>query len=311
MRKDEIDTANLQLLVKDGATVLNASFIDDTNSTVNVFALLGERLRLTGVVMKPTGARRNIANYLSIDPHGGFEVIQSPPTDIFNVPELDFDSAWAPSELTSMPSRRFEGIVLTTWGGDQMMLEGKNFHRVKATLVNPNELPAAGEHVVVVGFPDTDLYGINLVYARCKPLPGKKNIGAEPKPVDVTLRQLLTDDQGRPRINGYSHGRLLRISGTVLDVQPSLAQFSLNEDKLTLPVDCSSSPDVIPRLEPGSLIEIVVLAIVETDIWRESIVLPQTRGLKLILRSGADLKILARPPWWTPERLTTDVCIFP
>ena len=55
------------------------------------------------------------------------------------------------------------------------------------------------------------------------------------------------------------------------------------------------------------MIETVCLAIAETDSWRESIVLPQTRGLKLILRSEADLKILARPPWWTPARLTAAI----
>ena len=306
-KRDEIDTTNIQMLVKDGGTILNVSFTDDTIRAIDMISLLGARLRLTGVMMQTTGAQRNIANYLSIDSPGGFKIVKYPPADIFDAPKLDLDSPCAPDELVRLPLRRFEGIVLGTWGGDQMMLEGKDFHRVKATLASPKELPAAGEPVAVVGFPNTDLYSVNLVYARCKPLPKKKVIGSEPNPVDVTLRQLLTDDQGRPRINGYSHGRLLRIKGTVLDVQPSLALFSLNEDKLTLPVDCSSSPDALPRLEENAKVEVVVLAITETDSWRESIVLPQTRGLKLILRSGTDLKILARPPWWTPARLTAVV----
>ena len=306
-RRDEIDTKAIQLLIKDGAAVLNACFIDDTNSAVNVFALLGARLRLSGVVMKSTGARRNIAYYLSIDPPGGFEVIQSPPTDIFNTPELDFDSVWTPNELASLPSHRFEGIVLATWGGNQMMLEDKDFHCIKATLARPDEIPSAGDHVTVVGFPDTDLYGINLIYARCKANQASDADIPQPKPVDTVLRHLLTDEQGHPRINGYSHGQLLRIKGTILDVQPSLMLFSLNDNGFTLPVDCSSSSDVIPRLEPGSRIEIVALAIAETDSWRESVVLPQTRGLKLILRSESDLKILSRPPWWTPARLMAAV----
>ena len=307
VRKDEIDTHNIQLLVKDGTSVLYATLGADMIKETDAFTLLGARLRLTGVMMPPTGARRNGTNYLSINYPDGFKVVHPPPTDIFDVPELDFNAQWTPDEIVRMEPHRFEGVVLATWGGDQIMLGGKDSHRIKATLARPEELPAAGEHVAVVGFPDTDLYGINLVYARCKPFPEKKTIGDEPKPVDVTLRQLLTDDRGRPRINGYSHGRLLKIKGSVLDVQPSLALFSLNEDKLTLPVDCSSSPDVIPRLDSGSMIEIVVLAIVETDSWRESIVLPQTRGIKLILRSEADLKILARPPWWTPARLTAAI----
>ena len=304
VQKDEIDTANNQLLVKDGTTVLYATLYENAIKEADVSSLLGARLRLTGFPSPSTGARRNIDNYLAICYPDGFEVVRPPPADIFDAPELNLDTPSTPNALARMDSRRFEGIVLATWGGDQMMLEGKDSHRAKAMLARPEELPAAGEHVVVVGFPDTDLYGINLIYARCKPLPGKKGAGAEPKPVDVTLRQLLTDDQGRPRINGYSHGRLLRIRGTVLDVQPSLALFSLNEDKLTLPVDCSSSSGVIPWLEPDFLIEIVVLAVVETDSWRESVVLPQTRGLKLILRSANDIKVVSRPPWWTPARLT-------
>jgi len=306
-RQDEIDATYIQLLVKDGTTVLNAAVQISTNQPNNLFSLLGARIRLTGVLMKNSGARKNIANFLSLDPPGGFEVMRPPPADTFDVPELIFDSSWTPDEIVRMEPRRFNGVVMATWGGNQLMLAGEGNHRIRATLARDNERPTAGEHVAVVGFPDTDLYGLNLVYARCKPLPGKKTIGAEPKPIDFTLRQLLTDDQGRPRINGYSHGRLLRIKGTVLDVQPSLALFSLNEDKLTLPVDCSSSPDALPRLEENAKVEVVVLAITETDSWRESIVLPQTRGLKLILRSGTDLKILTRPPWWTPARLTAVV----
>ena len=306
-RIDEIDATYIQLLVKDGAKVLNASFHVSANQPTNVFALLGARIRLTGVLMKNSGARRNISNYLSLDSPGGFEVVRPPPADTFDVAEIDFDSPWTPDEIVRMEPRRFNGVVMATWGGNQLMLAGEGNHRIRATLARDSELPAAGEHVAVVGFPDTDLYGINLVYARCKPLPEKKDLGTKPNPVDVTLRQLLTDDQGRPRINGYSHGRLLRIKGTVLDVQPSLALFSLNEDGLTMPVDCSSSPDAIPRLEENSKVEVVVLAITETDNWRESIVLPQTRGLRLILRSENDLKILARPPWWTPARLTAAI----
>ena len=304
VQKDKIDTSSVRLLVKDGAAILNAGLHVGANQPTDVFALLGARLRLTGVLMPSTGARKIAGNYLHIDPTDGIEVIHPPPADIFDVPELSFNAPWTPDEIVRMDSRRFEGTVLATWGGDQMMLEGKNFHRAKATLARPEELPAAGEHVAVVGFPDSDLYGINLVYARCKHLSEKKDMEAEPKPVDITLRQLLMDNHGRPRINGYSHGRLLRIRGTVLDVQPSLELFSLNDDGLTMPVDCSSSPDAIQRLEANSRIEAVILAVVETDRWRKSIVLPQTRGIKLILRSTDDMRILSRPPWWTPTRLT-------
>ena len=318
VRKDEIDPAYTQLLIKDGSAIMNAAFRNDTGQTDAAAASLplGTRLRLTGVMMHSTGGARQYADrYLGVFADGGIEVVSPPPSDIFAAPSLKFDNKetpheavqMTPHEIVQMDSRRFDGVVLATWGGDQMMLEGRDFRRLKATLARPDELPAAGERVEVVGFPDTDLYGINLIYARCRPVTVHDDFVPQPEPIATTLRHLLTNELGRPRINGYSHGRLLRIRGTVLDVQPSLAIFSLNDDGLTMPVDCSSSASVIPTLETNSKIEAVVLAVVETDRWRESMVLPQTRGLKLILRSPDDLKVLAHPPWWTPARLTAAV----
>ena len=307
-RRDEIDASAIQLLIKDGAMTLNAAFENDTNLTDSAAMPLGAHIRLTGVVLQATGGARQYADkYLYVEGVDDLEVVSPPPSDIFSAPSLEFDYKETPQEIVQMDSRRFDGVVLATWGGDQMMLAGRDYHHVKAMLARPDELPAAGERVEVVGFPDTDLYGINLIYARCRPAPGPEDFVPQTKPIATSLRHLLTDERGRPRINGYSHGRLLRIRGTVLDVQPSLSIFSLNNDGLTMPVDCSSSAAVIPNLETKSMIEAVVLAVVETDHWRESIVLPQTRGIKLVLRSAQDLKVLARPPWWTPSRLTAAV----
>ena len=307
-RRDEIDASALQLLIKDGAMILNVAFNRGTNRIDEAEIPLGTRLRLTGVILQATGGARQYADkYLAVDGDGGLEVVSPPPADIFAAPALEFDNKKTPHEIVQMDSRRFDGVVLATWGGDQMMLAGRDFRYVKAMLARPNELPVAGDHVTVVGFPDTDLYGIDLIYARCRPTSGLGDFVKQPKPIATTLHQLLTDERGRPRINGYSHGRLLRIRGTVLDVQPSLAVFSLNDDGLTMPVDYSSSPDAASLLEPNAKVETVVLAVVETDHWRESIVLPQTRGIKLVLRSADDLKTLARPPWWTPARLTAVV----
>ena len=305
-RRDEIDASTIQLLVKDGATILNAAITDNATNAINVISLLGAQLRMTGVMLPPNGARQIISNHLSIQPDG-LQIISPPPTDIFNVPSLNFDSPLTPGEIVRMDSRRFDGVVLATWDGNRIMLAGSRHRRVKATLALDDELPAVGQHVSVVGFPDTDLYNINLLYARCKAISGAIEDINVPKPISTTLRQLLTDDYGRPRINGYSHGRLLRISGTVLDIQPSLSLFSLNSDEITIPIDCSASPEAIANLETNSRVEVTVLAVLETESWRESIALPQTRGLKLILRSAQDINVISRPPWWTPARLTAAI----
>lgn len=276
IRRDEIDASFLQFFVKDGASVLCASLTVGTNRTQPQSAAipLGARVRLTGVMMPISGgARKNIDKHLLLDPNAGIDVIAAPPDDIFAAPELNLESPWTPDEIVRMDLRRFSGVVLATWNGRQMMVEGPGFQRIKITLALPEEIPSAGEHVTVVGFPDADMYGTGLIYARCKRQP-EQQIFSGQKPTSTTLRHLFTDERGRPRINGYSHGRLLRIRGTILDIQPSLSLFSLNSDGITIPVDCSGSPGAIPALETDSKVEITVLAVMETDGWRESIAFP-------------------------------------
>ena len=302
-RRDEIDTTCLQLILQDGTSFLNASLDKPGDPKDDLSDLLGARLKLTGLLMRPNGARKILVPYLDVSPDG-FEVVRTAPTDVFNAPELETDYSRTPEEIRRMGVRRFDGVVLATWGGDQMMVIGPDFSRVRVGLVRPGELPQAGDNVTVIGTPDTDLYGINLTFARCRPLRRPRLPAPDTPPVATTLRTLLTDKQGRQRINGYCHGQLLRISGKVLDIQPSLQLFSLHSDGFTIPVDCSSSPMALKGLETGSAVEVVVLAVVESDTWHESIVLPQTRGIKLVLRSADDLHVITRPPFWTPLRLS-------
>ena len=303
IRRDEIDASFIQFFVKDGASILCASLTIGTNNLSTTSIPLGSRVRLTGNMLPISGgARKRVDKHLLLNETDGIEIITVPCGNIFNSPELDLDSPWSQEESARMDLRRFTGIVLAAWNDNQIMIEGTGFRRIKATLAMPEECPCAGEMVTVAGFPDADPYGVNLIYARCKRMP-QEAASTIQKPTHTTLRQLFIDERERPRINGYSHGRLLRISGTVLDIQPSMSLFSLNSDEITAPIDCTASPDVIANLETNSRVEVIVLAVLETESWRESIALPQTRGLKLILRSVQDVKVLSRPPWWTPARL--------
>lgn len=301
-RQDEIDSTYLQLILKEGSSFLNAALELSDGQKDNLSDLLGARLQVTGILLKPNGARKILTHYLSATPED-IKVVQPAPADIFDVPNLEDSYSCTPGEIRHLGVQRFEGVVLATWGGDQMMLIGPKFHRVRTALVRPDELPRAGDRVTVIGLPDTDLFGITLSFARCRPATAAPMPSVEAHPRPTTLRILLTDRQGNRRINGYGHGQLLRISGTVLDIQPSLQMFSLHDDGFTLPVDCSSSPEALRGLEANARVEVVVLGVVESDAWHENIVLPKTRDIRLVLRSADDLRVIARPPFWTPVRL--------
>lgn len=305
-RRDEIDLSYLQLVILDGDALLNASINLDDVGDMDFTRLLGARLRLTGILLHSLGARRVFAPYLEIFSQNGnaeIKVLTPAPVDPFAVPRFDVTYPLTPAMLSSLGFRRFEGVVLATWGGNQLMLSDNGYHCVKATLALEQELPTVGTHVVVAGYPDTNLYGINLAFARCRRLEYPPAKEAAPQPITITLRDLLCDSQGRRRINGYSHGRLLRMTGIVLDIQPSLQMFSFHADGFTMPIDYSDSPLAFGKLEANSTVEIVALAVVESDAGRENDVLPQTRNVKLILRSADDLRVLARPPFWTPLKL--------
>ena len=300
VRQDEISPLDIQLIIKDGPSVLNASISATLAGDSDFSALLGARIRLAGILLQPAGARRIMTPYLGIN---RFEIIRPASDDRFAAPELNFNRILSPLDVLRLGLRRIDGIVLATWNGNQLMVASTGYNHVMATLALDNELPVAGSHVEIVGYPDTDLYGINLTFARCRLRNDPPPPDSATPPIATTLRNLLSDNQNRPRINGYSHGRLLRLSGKVLDIQPSLRLFSLHSDGFTIPVDYSSSPAVLKTLEADSTVEAVVLAVVESDAWRENIVLPQTRGIKLVLRSVDDLRLIARPPFWTPFRL--------
>jgi hypothetical protein len=157
VRQDEVDNTFIQMLVKDCATVFNVAAMADTSQMASISSLLGARLRMTGFPSMQSGARRNTAPYLTVNATNGLAVVRPPPDDIFAAPEFDFDSRWTPGEIVGMDMRRFEGVVAATWDGDKMMVFGREFHRVKAILSRPEELPAAGDSVVVGKFVGNDI----------------------------------------------------------------------------------------------------------------------------------------------------------
>ena len=151
-------------MIKDGATTLIAIISCRSSRPIVAAFPLGARLRLTGVVLQGTGGARRFANkYLLVDGNSGVEMVGMPPTDIFDVPALDLNSPQTPEEMVRMDSRRFEGVVLAAWGGNEMMVAGRSYCRVRATLSLNDELPAVGQNVAVVGFPTANQYGVNLV----------------------------------------------------------------------------------------------------------------------------------------------------
>ena len=157
--------------------------------------------------------------------------------------------------------------------------------------------------VEVAGCPETDLYRINLRDAvwRRSDLPRLP----DEVPSDIPVADILADDKGHFKINPTFHGRTIRIRGTVVDrpeSDRSPGLFTLKCDGYSVPVDISANRGVLDGLSVGCTAEVTGTCVVETDNWRPYSTFPHATGITVVVRTPPDVRILSRPPWWSPRK---------
>ena len=120
------------------------------------------------------------------------------------------------------------------------------------------------------------------------------------------MAQLLTDTRGNSRINAALHGRTVRLRGTVIDVPSSSdrnGRMIVKEGPFSIPVETGTLPGAFGNVSVGCSVEITGCCAVETESWHSYAEFPHATGVSVILRAPEDLRVLARPPGWTPARL--------
>ena len=70
-----------------------------------------------------------------------------------------------------------------------------------------------------------------------------------------------------------------------------------------MPVDVSENPAVLGRLGLGDRISVDGICVIDTENWTPLSHFPRTKGFSLVVRTPQDIALLARPSWWTPQRL--------
>ena len=165
--------------------------------------------------------------------------------------------------------------------------------------------PSYGTRIEAVGIPEADYYQIDLRDANWRNAPGE----ARPadKPIDVTFEQLLTNGMGNEQINMYFHGKVIRTSGTIIDLpaRESGRDFAILKDKgRTILLDISSAKQILDEVAVGYHVEVTGVCTVN----REPSALPhlhfqRVNGITVAVRDPKDVVVVSRPPWWTPMRL--------
>ena len=302
--KDEIDPGYVFLILRAEEDVLYMPFHAKKLSASTLNRLVGAEIAVCGICTpQDIAARRAIGRtFFPADGLASVRVIR-PATDPFDVPTLADIPHGSPDEIARLGRHRTTARTIAVWNRNKLLVKAADGTVHGVTLAEENP-PPYGSTVDITGFPESDLFRINLVRAIWRP--SDRTISDDETPQAISVPDFMTDERGRHCFNPYAHGRALRLVGTVVSLPGSAnddGRITLESDNYLVPVDFSAQPDALNGLEVGCRLEVTGTCVMESENWQPNTAFPRIRGFALVVRTPDDVRILARPPWWTPGRL--------
>ena len=266
--------------------------------------LIGAEIETVGLVGTPTwGTRQQIGRTVDIGGPDALVIRKQPPRSPFEAPPLGNPNDLQPDQIATLGRRLATGRVIALWNGQNVLLRTGDGRLIRAELTEETR-PALGDTIDVTGFPETDLYRINLT--RCLWRPSGDAIPSGGERETAGIQDVLKLDNGRLHINPGYHGSLLKVRGIVQSASPFDTQngrLNLIVGHFTVPVAVRTTDGIFASLTPGHEIEATGVCIIETENWRPNSLFPHIKGVLVVTRSADDIRILRRPPWWTTGRL--------
>ena len=297
---DEIDK-NFRILLVSANKKTITIFISDKIQQGN---LVNGEIEITGLCLPQGGHWRQFQGHIIKPLENGIVVVRPPPPDPFDAPPMDISQYKDPEDMIGMGMRRVDGMVLAAWNGDRFLMRTGNGQTTLALLAPGIAPPTCGETVRTVGFPDTDLFNLQLSNALWRRESGIPYIPEAPK--EIEIKSIVHGPLKQHGLNAPLHGTFVKFRGLVRNV-PTLelgqTRMYLEHDTWVVPVDLSGVPSALERIAIGCELEITGLCVLEAESWQPNAPMPKVRGIYIVPRSAADVKIIAHPPWWTAGRL--------
>ena len=302
---DDIDNRALYFILKPpGEKSIYMAISTNNFPTADRDGVIGDMVEATGIWVSGgnSGTRRHIGRFLMLADDKPLRIIKPSTTDIFNAPEITDLKSLMPNEVPSLERRRITGTVLASWQGNQAIVRTDDGSIVRIDLSSP-PVPEAGRRIEAVGFPETDLYAVNLNNARWRPAQG--NPLPMQRPAHIPEEYIQADGTTPQQTQAAFHGRTVIVTGIVRGLPQSEGdrRLILECEGNLLPIDFSSCPDAISGLAIGCTVEVRGVWVMIADNWRPNSVFPKVKGAFVVVNAPDDLRVLVRPPWWTPGRL--------
>ena len=300
--RDDIDPLWYYMILTDGDKSIYMTLHSDCADLDAVQRMTGAFVAVTGLCAPwDYGFRVTLGRFINLLDFNDIKVIRPAPPDPFDVPEVVTIRFPNPEDIPPLERRRLSGRVIAVWRGNCILVKGASgdVHTVE---LSGGKVPECGAMIEAAGLLRTDLYRMNLSDAIWR----HANLAAGKEDAAEDVRGFLRDENGSVRIIPTLHGRTFRIRGTVQNRPSSDTQYALITLKCgteTIPVDVSANRSVLDDISIDSVIEVTGTCIVECENWHSYSAFPHVTGITLVARKPSDIRILKRPPWWTPRKL--------
>ena len=308
---DEIDPAWRFLLMRTGSTPFFAAVCSDDDEALG--RLLGAAVAAKGVAtVLPDGGKRKFQTpQLTVTGVEDITVETPPVEDPLDAPgippfpqkTLEGLRYKSVSALSRMGMRSVTGDVIAVYDeGRRMLVKTDDGQIVGAELRSPASV-RFGDRVAVAGFPETDLFIINLAKAIFRRVPGGRLELNPPLelPESFSMEGVLRDV--------CAHGGSVRIRGRAIGPEKGGHEFEVLHGGHAIRVDFGAIAAEAEAVVPGCLVDVAGTCVRNTssDI---SGGFPRTEGFTIVPRSTADMHVVAGPPWWTVGRMLAVVLVL-
>lgn len=270
--------------------------------------LIGRKIELTGVCDPfHVGSRTQIGKLLYSLGDTGIKLAKPSGYALFTAPDISQLLGHSPQEISKLDRHRASGKVIAVYRKGLILVKTPSGHLVSAELADAVS-PNYGQMVDLVGFPESDLYHINLARALWRPAQQAEDVCEGPTNDIGAASRLMTDDVGRQLYDPHAHGTTVRCRGKVCSIvrpESGTPLLNLQDGGAILPVDVSGIPAVLSKVDIGYEVEVTGTCVMESEHWRPNMIFPKIKQALVVPRSETDIVILSRPSWWTPSRLFT------
>ena len=304
---DDVDP-NYGVLVLDAESdKINVLFSAVGLVQTNLEALINARVAVEGLCLTSSpGVRKMNGRHINATGIDAIRVLDNAVGTLFDVQNLEDLIAQSGEAIARMGRRRVFGKVIAAWGDNSFLVRYMNRDVVRVELARGRP-PAYGEWIEAIGFPETDMYFVNLSRAHWRP--HGQSLPPDEPVQDVSPTDILLDATGRNRFNIRYHGQAVHLRGKLLSVPSSDdRRLILESNGFNVPIDTSANPSLADNLSAGCQVSIVGICVMDIESWRPNAIFPRIKGFFVVPRTNKDIIVLARPSWWTPSRLTAALC---